>query len=108
MRIGTDSFGPSSVSAKFVVRLLYLSRRFFSVPRISENPCSWFRVHTTGLERCTNPQCAQIAGDALVTPGCIAAKILVNPQDIAGLFTAEFTRPQQALHIEMAGGALGR
>ena len=57
-----------------------------------------FQHHAAGLERRTDPQCAQIAGDALVTPSRIAAEIVVDPQDVAGLLTAEFTRPQQTLH----------
>ena len=64
--------------------------------------------NTTGLERGTDPQRSQITGDALVALGRIPTQIVVDLQDVAGLFTAEFTRTQQALHIEMAGGVLGR
>ena len=45
---------------------------------------------------------------ALIAPGCVSAKIVIDPQDVARLLTSEFTRPQKTLHIEVAGGVLGR
>ena len=67
-----------------------------------------FQHHTTGLKRRTQPQSTQVTRHRLIAPGRVATELIIDLQNIPRLLAAEFTRPQQTLHVEVARRILRR
>lgn len=67
-----------------------------------------FQHHTSGLKWCTQPQGTQIIRHRFIAPSRVATELIIDLQNIPRLLAAEFTRTQQALHVEVPRRILRR